>query len=943
MRGGIDMSKAKRQRLVPVCVWGILVLLLLAAGPGLAQQDYANRLGQRGPRGVEFVPLGASVIADHLDPALRKWYVPQELRHEYKWQTWESTNYATNRYQRYLSQSAEGEYFYDSFGNFLTRGWIIYDWTEDRPRTSEGSRILRTPQYSRFFNNLLIASDQKGQYAYSVTIGDEIRTTLTPMTFRKTVFNGTQVDFQSDKYSLTALMSRISAPGFNTGPNPAALNNATNLLAGRAEFNVGKQVTLGATFVNARTVRGTLESMSGNPFKGALSTSQLQTQVGTINIRISDDSPGDAGGAILLFNDVEITTMIDDRDTVLVGSEIGFTADNALIGNSIQGGILREGARAADGTEQILLTYRLADNEETEDRIEGLAGIIGDTEIVNNIKRVKFRLILLNDYKVEVTSNQQTNNEGQPVFLTVAEAPGNVRDGSNRKEIVFDYGLPTANQIFGFTVEARDVMGFHVYSEFDVNHQYRQYPNRRLETHKSFSGVVGDESAFAWMANVAKDSYPWYFLAEGFYMDDQYRTDSFIVDGLGNVDYEDPTNSSYDFIDDNDDNDRLPDQKRAFQDPRTNEERGNQSRSSAGFADDAIFPGWDENGDFISDFNQNGNRLQESLFPDYEEPFLRYSADRPEFLFGMDLNNNGWIDRFENDDAPDYPYKKDHKGYNAYLRRFVSPYLQLTAGQTRQSLISDDRKNVTTYGLVAFERDYPGIGRLRIFDMLKKAEDDIQDDLIQWIQASGGTGTMQPIDDPLAARDTWINSAWIGFSRATNYGINFDNKFKYEIVNQSADDSEHKDSARFLGLINKVAYATEVGAFTVQPRLKSEWLKDNTPYSIGRDTREEWTGTADLSVRFAILQRSHVELGFEQTHFADTILDEGDLADGDFTGDFRSTVGAVQLSNVGEWLGYRLHTLLGFSVQRRSFEVTGERRSTETGSLTFATIHASLN
>ena len=83
--------------------------------------------------------------------------------------------------------------------------------------------------------------------------------------------------------------------------------------------------------------------------------------------------------------------------------------------------------------------------------------------------------------------------------------------------------------------------------------------------------------------------------------------------------------------------------------------------------DRLIFPGWDENNDFISDFNQNDNSTITNYIPDYEEPFLRYAVDRPEYLFGIDLNNNGWIDRFEDDDLPDYPYKVDRRGYNAFL------------------------------------------------------------------------------------------------------------------------------------------------------------------------------------------------------------------------------------------------------------------------------------
>ena len=66
-----------------------------------------------------------------------------------------------------------------------------------------------------------------------------------------------------------------------------------------------------------------------------------------------------------------------------------------------------------------------------------------------------------------------------------------------------------------------------------------------------------------------------------------------------------------------------------------------------------IFPGLDENNDFISDFNQNDNENSPNLIPDYEEPFLRFYTDRPEFLYGMDMNHNGWIDRFENDEEAD--------------------------------------------------------------------------------------------------------------------------------------------------------------------------------------------------------------------------------------------------------------------------------------------------
>ena len=907
------------------------------------QQDYGNRLGYNRGGEVAFRPQGPWVDTGALDLAVKKRYLPQELYQEYRWKTWEYTNYTKRRYLHYVDPFHEGDYFYDFYGNFLTKGWLIYDWTEERPRTSEGSRILQRPEYAGIFGNLVIASDLKGQYAYSITIGDKIFTTLTPMTFRKAVFNGIQVDFRSDDLSVTGLSSRISAPGFITDPNPASFNSYTNLLGGRATVNLGDHVTVGGTLVNAHTGRATLESFKGNLFKGALTARQLEDQIESIVIRLSDDSPADAeGGAVLLAESMEITTVLGERDTVFTGGAI-----NSLLAEKYrtlaerpppfprrEGGVFREGVRVADGSEQILLRYDL----------NLLAEAIGDVDIANQIKGVRFRLVLVNDYKVEITSDAQTNAEAQPVFLLVAQAEGNVKNGSNRTEVVFDYGLPTANQVVGLTVEVRDLMGFDLYTEFDVNHRYRQYPNRRLETHAAASGLVGDEAAAAWMINLAKVAHPWFFFAEGFYMEAEYNTSPFIVDGFGRVDYEDPTRNIYDFVDDNDDQDRLPDQKRLFQDPRTGLERGAEGRSAKGFADDAVFPGWDENNDFISDFNQNDNLFQRNKFPDYDEPFLRYASDRPEFLFGMDLNNNGWVDRFENDNEPDYPYKRDHKGYNIYFGVDLTPHVKLTAGQVRQSLISDDRTNRTTYGLFAFEKNYAGIGKIRLFDLFKKAKDDIQDDLFQWIQLPGAPGSPRSIADPLFAEDAWINTAYAEVERRSDVGVRSVNKLKYETVRPRRDGSRlgAARDTRFFGLINKVDYLYQLGRLSIQPKFKSELLKDNTPYSVASAERESWSGLFFLVFKFPLMTKTTIETGFEQEFFQDMVTDEKSLGQGAPTGDLRNTVVAAQLTNRGEYLGYRLITQLGVSLNHSSLEIAARNRKTRTGNFVYATVYAGL-
>ena len=914
-------------------VVGILCTLALSSATGWAAQNYGARLGHQANDGtVVYRSEGPKTLLGNVEPSVQKRYLPQELYQEYQWQTWQYTNYAGNPYHRYVEPSLWGDYFYDVYGNFLTRGWLVYDWTEDHPRISEGSRVLKRGTYSGFFNSLIIASDQKGQYSFSISVGDELVTTLTPMTFRKSVYNGAQVDLMSDAIELTGIFSRISAPGFITDPNPAAFNNYTNLIGGRTRVRLGDAITLGGVFVNSHNGRGTVQSFEGNPFKGELTSLQLQNQISTIVIRLSDDSPADdVGGSVLLADNVEIATTIGDRDTVLVGNEIGFTPYR-------QGGTIIEGVRTANGTEQITLRYDLND----------LAVILDDKDAINNIRDLRFRLVLVNDYRIEITSDQQTNFEGQPVFLLMAQAEGNIQDGSNKREVVFNYGLPTANQLLGFTIETQDFLGFDFYTEFDVNHQYRKYPNRRVNTHKAYSGLVGTENAKAWMMNLSKSVFSWSLFVEGFYMDPAYNTSPFISDGSGRVDYEDGTRSIYDFVDDNDDQDKKPDQKRRYQDPRTGEEFrvARTGRSAEGFADEAVFPGWDQNNDFISDFNQNSNIFSENRFPDYEEPFLRYGSDRPEYLFGIDLNNNGWVDQFENDNLPDYPYKRDRKGYNLYLRNQATPHLQLTAGQAREQLLSDDRQNLTTYALVSFEKEYARIGRVGIFNMLKKAADDIQDDLFQWVQAPGLPGAHQAIDDPLFAQDTYINTFWLGLDRRTNIGVNFSNKFKYETVRQreKGNNLGFKDDTRFLGIINKADYLYQYKTLTVRPKFKSELLKDNTPYSMGgvRPVRDQWTGMLFLTLEFPVLRRTTIEMGIEQLFFRDSMVDEDALAAGEFTEDFNSTVLAMQLSNRGQYLGYVLTAQLGYSIRRISRERVEEDDRSQMDSTVFMTVYASL-
>ena len=95
-----------------------------------------------------------------------------------------------------------------------------------------------------------------------------------------------------------------------------------------------------------------------------------------------------------------------------------------------------------------------------------------------------------------------------------------------------------------------------------------------------------------------------------FTIDPDYSTTAFIADPGGVIDYANETQNLFEFVDDNDDQDRFTDWQRYRQSQGLGGEGGSVGR------DTEIFPGLDENNDFISDFNQNQNSR-----PDYVEPF----------------------------------------------------------------------------------------------------------------------------------------------------------------------------------------------------------------------------------------------------------------------------------------------------------------------------------
>ena len=249
------------------------------------------------------------------------------------------------------------------------------------------------------------------------------------------------------------------------------------------------------------------------------------------------------------------------------------------------------------------------------------------------------------------------------------------------------------------------------------------------------------------------------------------------------------------------------------------------------------------------------------------------------------MNNNGWGDRFENDNEPDYPYKRDRRGFNVYGGAWIAPGAKITAGHQRVRRPSTGETNVSSYALFAFERSYPNVGELTVFNMLKRVEDDIADDLFQWLHGRFRDAGMTPIPDPLGLPNSWVNKLSLTFEHRGHAGVNSENKLIYEVLRQreqlTADRTGRKiaQHTRRLGLINKLDWLWPLGnGLQLRPRVKHELFLDDTPFNtewLLNDRvfeRKEWVGLASLRLDIPVLRHSRVIVGLEQVIFRDFVV-----------------------------------------------------------------------
>ncbi len=878
------MTLPRRLRPLPAAALLAAQLLGLAPDPAPAQLLSGGTRSPRAP-GLHGPRTEPGTVA----PQRRRTGLADDLYYELGWQGPGYTNYARTPYERYRSPFLDGERFYDNFGAYVGQGRLIYDWTEAAP-VPEGSSVdlgaefTDRSRFSRWFSGILVSAASHGQYHTSLAAGDRLRMSFTPLTLSKPSFNGIRWDVLSDKYAATLLASRLSSPlQFDD-------DYGTRLLAAHGEAQVGDFARVGVTWASVHNARSD-RSLADSPVSGVLTGPQNAGNVDEVTIVIADDSPETpASGAVLILERVLVDGVFHPEIQPLV-----------------RGGVSRQGFLEVSGSEVIELTYNIRDDFRPTEELGS------HTEI----GRLEFELVVANDYLVTITSNKQQTRVGgaSRSFLPVARARGEVTDGSNQRFLRFAYGLPTAHEIVGMDFEVTDLGGLEVRGEYAVNRRYRRFPNQNFDRRPAQREI--DPAGYL---TALYSGGPWFVYGEGYNIDPGYSTTAPIADPDGVVDYHPRSRQrhAFELVDDNDDQDEFPDWYR-----RNQSEGSSSVLGGAQLTDLEVFPGLDQNNDYISDFNQNQNHI-----PDYAEPFLRFAVDPPEFLFGMDMNNNTIIDRFEDDERPDYPFEPDLRGVNGYLGMTPARGTQLTVGSLRERQLSSDRRSRMTYALLATRWEpRPSAGRpewrVTGYAKAKRVRDDIPDDRLQWSDAARAS---VPFGDPLDLQDAVAATAFVEASASRESRWEVSGKAKLERIHQAGGgaDGVERRHQWFLGLINRAQLRLDVSdRLEVRPRWKST-LKRVRPTSPEALDRRELTEALYLVGRYRLLPTVRLDFGVERTWFAN-LVPRADPAPPEYAEDFRSWVVGALLSNQSDYQGYRLTLNAGYQYEWQDFEGAADR------------------
>ena len=764
----------------------------------------------------------------------------------------EYESYAFRDYRNYDNYffpytTSERNYF-GPLGHFLINGYGLYNWSERRGPTPEGSSNVGYAQgrFENIFNRVVVMSDQYNSWAAKLIMAEELRVAFTPLTLDQVDARATRIDMQTPNNVFTAYLSRYGPDSRTNSMTTGDIRQSALVFGGHYERKIGL-VNLGATYVNASVFDVMRED--NDLFKGVYRPDQVTPSM--IVVRVSDESPRDGRGGPTVF-DMNIYVNGEQREDLVpfvVKKDKRERRTTVGRSNPMTGEFTPSGYTSFMGYAWSGDLYKFMDTPYYGDAFYLRDYMSGDEKVQNNVakstdlkrlleryhamptdvpiatdghdvllyyfdlsdeeyvKSVEFDAVVANDYKIEISEIDQVKGRvskydadyNATYFRPVAYSKGNVQDGSNMRRIGFKAGVPTALSTRGLNLNT-NILGLKINGEYAFVKRYLIYPDgppgqldpRMVAGVREIKGMRFHRQADAYYVNVLKENLGRFgFGGEYFSISPDYDTrlrmhiPGSAASGALEF-YIHNRTGIIDLVHDNDDDDRWNDMSQR-----------RLSQGGGGKDLDGVFPGNDQDRDGNPDTNRNNNYL-----PDYAEPFLRYHVESDDYYYDLDLNNNDVPDDREDDLEPDYPYPRDLRGGHLFGSVHLTRNLRVMAGRLDAEGISGGGNNQLSYIRLNYSKDDPGFGRVVVENNLKRVKDDIPDELYRYDEGLRGGSKYEPrgysafygdyhlqyqdtwVEDQLLYRNSWVNRFYFGMAFTKIRGLNLVNKTKVEINKQ---------------------------------------------------------------------------------------------------------------------------------------------------------------
>ncbi len=855
-------------------------------------------------------------------------------------------NYAREKYNPYQFGLDSFKKF-DILGNYMVEGQTVWQFEEQRPGIGIGlprfgdlhdGSVRAVHGHYRFWFNTLVQVQDSGQgFQWRLSAGDWIRSQFTELTFKVPRFSGIRYDINSTKHQATFLYTSGRTTwrtnyenywggrvvNFHAGKpiRGAASVGSVPFFGAHWRTQVGDAIELGATFVNQHAEDVTRDE-GITSLRGGLPYPMLPPR--QVVVTFSDDSPEDGRGGAAVFGAPRVT-LVAEGDSVITRF-VSSSAGGVVVGDHIE----------ANGFETISFSYDMP---------------VSPTPVAMMVEAM-----VANDYRVEISQSHtyfigyNAKGEGRskqldefgnkrafedretPPYI-ITRAPGNIQDLSNKAPIKFRYGFTTGQSIYGSNFTA-DFAGLKARGEFALSSTYFQFPTGRGVQLSPLSGA-------AYFIDVLKEAGPLNLGFEYFHIGPKYASymgtrggPTLHTDRAG-ASKEVQQTHSFPWVDDNDDGDMWSDDDIL---------KENASRTNIEL-NRGVYPGRDQDFDGHVDDDQNSNDV-----PDWTEPFLLYYSDPLEFTYGFDNNNNFWIDHWENDERPDYPYDKDLEGPHYFVEYKPTRGLKFSVGQFDTQEIAGGGENVGRYFRSSYLFDRGDAGMIEWRHDTKRVRDSIRNSVYVFRDVPTIFGP-QPFDrgyDHLEMLNSLVHTAFLGTRYNQVLNLHIENNFKFmqnhKLPSRFEDGMEQSDSrvSSFL-MVNRADYRFRRGRWSIWPQFKRLTLVEQENSKVGAKIlrrSQSWTAPilkvdfhvtpktvfrfGQQGLRMPRLHRLFDNLGLHQERarnfFAFQFRDKSNPRES-----FSASDMVLMIQNTSAYFGTNLVASLGFHRRRSEFRERDSR------------------